>query len=129
MCPSEVVRRKLSGLSKIAGAGDVAGGEYAIAVYRVEIGDRETFGKPGARFRFRDQVAVVCTLRHYSNWRIGLDLDNTLISYDRSFCSAAIERSLVPADFVGSKRDVRDRVRLLPAGELQWQRLQAHVYG
>jgi hypothetical protein len=61
--------------------------------------------------------------------RIGLDLDNTLISYDRLFFDAAVERRFVPLDFVGTKRDIRDYVRLLPGGEVEWQRLQAHVYG
>jgi hypothetical protein len=61
--------------------------------------------------------------------RIGLDFDNTLIDYDRVFVEAARERGLVPRDFAGSKRAVRDAIRLLPDGELTWQRLQGHVYG
>jgi|GEM_PF-412109 len=68
-------------------------------------------------------------LRPSSHLRIGLDLDNTLISYDRLFFDSAVERRFVPLDFVGSKRDIRDHVRLLPDGESEWQRLQAHVYG
>jgi hypothetical protein len=67
--------------------------------------------------------------RHYSDWRIGLDLDNTLISYDRVFYDIAMERGFLPSDFLGTKRDIRDHVRRLPDGELEWQRLQAHVYG
>ena len=58
-----------------------------------------------------------------------VDLDNTLISYDRIFYETAVERQFVPAGFAGAKREIRDRVRLLPEGELKWQRLQAHVYG
>src|SRR5580700_7790646 len=61
--------------------------------------------------------------------RIGIDFDNTLIDYDRVFVEAARERGLVPRDFAGSKRAVRDAIRLLPDGELTWQRLQGHVYG
>jgi hypothetical protein len=61
--------------------------------------------------------------------RIGLDFDNTLIDYDRVFVEAARERGLVPRDFAGPKRAVRDAIRLLPDGELTWQRLQGHVYG
>jgi len=61
--------------------------------------------------------------------RIGIDFDNTLIDYDRVFLTAARELGLVAADFVGSKRAVRDAIRLLPDGELTWQRLQGHVYG
>jgi len=61
--------------------------------------------------------------------RIGTDFDNTLIDYDRVFLGAARERGLVAGDFRGSKREVRDAIRLLPDGELAWQRLQGHVYG
>jgi hypothetical protein len=35
----------------------------------------------------------------------------------------------LPAGFRGTKQAVRDAVRLLPDGELAWQRLQGHVYG
>jgi hypothetical protein len=61
--------------------------------------------------------------------RIGIDFDNTLIDYDAVFGAAARERGLVAPDFCGSKRAVRDAIRLLPEGELAWQRLQGHVYG
>lgn len=60
---------------------------------------------------------------------IGLDFDNTLIDYDRVFLLAAQKRNLVGADFTGSKRSVRDAIRLLPDGEVTWQRLQGYVYG
>ncbi|HEX4504292.1 MAG TPA: hypothetical protein VH722_01070 [Alphaproteobacteria bacterium] len=61
--------------------------------------------------------------------RIGIDFDNTIICYDAVFLSAAIARGLVPGDFTGGKRAVRDAIRLLSDGELTWQRLQGHVYG
>lgn len=61
--------------------------------------------------------------------RIGIDFDNTIICYDAVFVAAAIDRGLVPGDFTGTKRSVRDAIRLLPDGELNWQRLQGHVYG
>jgi hypothetical protein len=61
--------------------------------------------------------------------RIGIDFDNTLIDYDRVFLAAAQQRGLVSQDFAGSKRAVRDAIRLLPDGELAWQRLQGFVYG
>ncbi|HEV2188555.1 MAG TPA: hypothetical protein VGR70_15200 [Stellaceae bacterium] len=61
--------------------------------------------------------------------RIGIDFDNTLVDYDRVFLEAARERGLVPRDFTGSKKAVRDAIRLLPDGESVWQRLQGHVYG
>jgi len=61
--------------------------------------------------------------------RIGIDFDNTLIDYDRVFLEAARARGLVPGDFAGAKRAVRDAIRLLPDGEPIWQRLQGYVYG
>jgi len=60
---------------------------------------------------------------------VGIDLDNTIISYDRLFLQEARLRDLVPGDFVGTKREIRDRIRQLPNGEVEWQRLQAHGYG
>lgn len=61
--------------------------------------------------------------------RIGIDFDNTLISYDAVFIAAAKDRGLLPNDFVGTKRMVRDAIRRLPNGELSWQALQGYVYG
>jgi hypothetical protein len=61
--------------------------------------------------------------------RIGVDFDNTLISYDEVFRAAARERGLLGSGFAGNKQAVRDAIRSLPDGELAWQRLQGHVYG
>src|SRR5438105_1181227 len=61
--------------------------------------------------------------------RIGIDFDNTLIDYDGVFVAAARERGLIGPEIPGSKRAVRDAIRLLPDGELTWQRLQGYVYG
>ena len=61
--------------------------------------------------------------------RIGLDFDNTIICFDEVFRQAAKQRGLLPADFSGSKRQVRDAIQLLPEGELKWQALQGYVYG
>jgi hypothetical protein len=61
--------------------------------------------------------------------RIGLDFDNTIITYDDVFLSMARERDLVSADFRGRKQTIRDSIRLLPDGELSWQQLQGQVYG
>jgi hypothetical protein len=63
------------------------------------------------------------------DWVVGIDLDNTIISYDRVFLQEARLRGFVSGDFVGTKREIRDRLRLLPGGEIEWQRLQARVYG
>ncbi|MDA8231401.1 MAG: hypothetical protein M0006_08680 [Magnetospirillum sp.] len=60
--------------------------------------------------------------------RIGIDLDNTLIGYDRLFLRIARDWNLVPADFSGGKTGVRDAVRET-SGESAWMRLQAEAYG
>jgi hypothetical protein len=61
--------------------------------------------------------------------RIGLDFDNTIITYDAVFLAAARKSGLVAADFIGGKQAIRDTIRLLPDGELSWQKLQGQVYG
>ena len=61
--------------------------------------------------------------------RIGIDFDNTIITYDDVFCATAKRCGLINADFIGRKQAVRDAIRLLPDGELAWQRLQGQVYG
>lgn len=61
--------------------------------------------------------------------RIGIDLDNTIINYDGAFHSIAQASGLIPAHFSGSKQELRDIIRMLPDGEMQWQRLQGAVYG
>jgi hypothetical protein len=60
---------------------------------------------------------------------IGIDFDNTLVSYDELMYRAAVERGLVGADVGIGKRAVRDRIRLGAGGEIEWQKLQALVYG
>jgi hypothetical protein len=64
-----------------------------------------------------------------SGLRIGIDFDNTIITYDDVFRSAAKQGGLINSDFSGSKQAVRDAIRLLPDGELAWRRLQGQVYG
>jgi hypothetical protein len=61
--------------------------------------------------------------------RIGLDFDNTVITYDDVFLSMAREQGLVEAGIAGRKQAIRDAIRLLPDGELSWQKLQGRVYG
>ena len=61
--------------------------------------------------------------------RIGIDFDNTIISYQQAFLDAAAAGRLLPEGFVGTKQAVRDRIRLLPDGEHEWMRLQGFVYG
>jgi hypothetical protein len=61
--------------------------------------------------------------------RIGIDFDNTIIAYDQVFCAKAKSQGLLESGFIGGKQAVRDAIRLLPDGELAWQRLQGQVYG
>jgi hypothetical protein len=61
--------------------------------------------------------------------RIGIDFDNTIITYDAVFLAAARERGLIGDDFTAGKQVVRDFIRTLPDGERAWQRLQGYVYG
>jgi hypothetical protein len=61
--------------------------------------------------------------------RIGVDFDNTLISYDDVFVSYAAAEGIVIGGAARSKREVRDAIRALPDGETRWQALQGRVYG
>lgn len=61
--------------------------------------------------------------------RIGIDFDNTLAGYDPLFARVAQEWGFLPSGFSGRKKEVRDAVRRLDAGESLWMRLQAEVYG
>jgi|SRR3989338_776763 len=58
---------------------------------------------------------------------IGIDLDNTIINYDRAFLAAA--KTLKMADRAWNKKQLRNKVRQLPEGEAKWQALQKEVYG
>jgi hypothetical protein len=60
---------------------------------------------------------------------VGIDFDNTLADYDALFRELAAERSLVTAPATMTKRELRDAVRTLPDGEVEWQKLQALAYG
>ena len=59
----------------------------------------------------------------------GVDFDNTIVSYDDVLASIARQRGLVDASEAGSKRKIRDRIRQLPEGEIEWQKCQALIYG
>lgn len=59
---------------------------------------------------------------------IGIDFDNTTISYDGVFYRAALERGLIPTSTQTDKTSVRDALR--EAGrEDDWTELQGVVYG
>lgn len=60
--------------------------------------------------------------------RIGLDFDNTIVSYDALFHSVAVEQELIPSDTPISKLAVRDHLRRLGQNQT-WTELQGYVYG
>ncbi len=60
---------------------------------------------------------------------IGIDLDNTIISYDYGCHLLAVDRGWLPATTPVDKRIVRDALRLQPDGEMRWRELQAMLYG
>jgi hypothetical protein len=62
-------------------------------------------------------------------WVIGIDFDNTIVSYDSLFYQIALEQQLIGISTNPGKKVIRDMIRLLPDGENRWQELQALVYG
>ncbi len=60
---------------------------------------------------------------------IGLDFDNTLVNYDDLIYSIARERNLIRDDLARNKKDIRDSIRRLEGGEIEWQYVQGVVYG
>ena len=59
----------------------------------------------------------------------GIDFDNTIVTYDELLTTIARERGLIDAAHVQTKRSLRDRIRELPDGEIEWQKCQALLYG
>jgi hypothetical protein len=60
---------------------------------------------------------------------IGVDLDNTIASYDEVLFDTALELKLIEPSKPKGKKMIRDAVRRLPDGEIIWQKLQAEIYG
>lgn len=61
--------------------------------------------------------------------RIGIDFDNTVISYDEVFHRLAVEAGLLSPDAPKRQKAVREAARQSPGGDLAWQRLQGQAYG
>lgn len=59
---------------------------------------------------------------------LGIDFDNTLVSYDDLFCEIASERGFTFPESTSTKEEVRDHIRSLGREE-EWTLLQGHVYG
>jgi hypothetical protein len=60
---------------------------------------------------------------------VGIDFDNTIVSYDRLMRDIAAEWGVVAPDSTMRKREIRDTMRARPNGEHLWQQLQADAYG
>jgi len=59
---------------------------------------------------------------------LGLDFDNTLISYDVLFRKVALEQGLIPQETEANKNAVRNYLREVNR-EDEWTKLQGEVYG
>ena len=60
--------------------------------------------------------------------RIGLDFDNTIVSYDVLFYQVALEQGLIPPNIHVNKVAVRDHLRSVDK-EAIWTEMQGYVYG
>jgi hypothetical protein len=60
--------------------------------------------------------------------RIGLDFDNTIVSYDALFYKVARERNMLPQEILIGKVAVRNYLRSV-GQEDAWTELQGYVYG
>lgn len=63
------------------------------------------------------------------NINLGIDFDNTLVNYDNVIYQKALQLRLITPDMERNKKNIRDRIRKLPDGEIKWQELQAFIYG
>jgi len=61
--------------------------------------------------------------------RIGIDLDNTIINYERAFLRQARDLNLIPIDWHGSKIELRNFLNAGDPSEYNWQKIQGIVYG
>jgi hypothetical protein len=68
-------------------------------------------------------------MRRFEQSVIGVDFDNTIVTYDDLMYRIALERGLIPADTARNKKHIRDTIRSIPNGESEWQMVQAIAYG
>ena len=61
--------------------------------------------------------------------KIGIDLDNTIISYDIAFQVAASNRGLINSGYKYTKQEISEEIKNRENGEIEWQKLQGYVYG
>lgn len=60
--------------------------------------------------------------------RIGIDFDNTIVSYDGIFHKVALEQGVVPPETPVNKVSVRDHLRRTGMEDI-WTEMQGYVYG
>lgn len=60
--------------------------------------------------------------------RIGIDFDNTIVSYDALFHKVAVEQAAAPPDCARTKLAVRNHLRAIGKEDL-WTEMQGYVYG
>lgn len=60
--------------------------------------------------------------------RVGIDFDNTIVSYDALFHRVAFERGLIPVDLPPTKLSVRDHLRETGREDI-WTEMQGYIYG
>ncbi len=63
------------------------------------------------------------------NITLGVDFDNTIVACGELFHRLAVDRGIIAAAIAQDKTSVRDAVRQREGGEIEWQELQALVYG
>jgi hypothetical protein len=60
---------------------------------------------------------------------IGIDLDNTIINFDRLIFSVSYDLQYIDKNIPRNKTAIRDRIWTLPDGDFKWQKVQSIVYG
>src|ERR1700759_3489167 len=60
--------------------------------------------------------------------RIGIDFDNTIVSYDKLFHKVALEQRVIPTDTAVNKVAVRNHLRKIGKEDV-WTEMQGYVYG
>jgi hypothetical protein len=64
------------------------------------------------------------------SFHLGLDLDNTIISYDKAFVDVGTELGMLPAGHrLATKDEVKSDLFVRSGDELKWMELQGQVYG
>lgn len=59
---------------------------------------------------------------------LGLDFDNTIVSYDDLIFDTALDWGWIPGDMTRNKKTIRDHIRVTQ-DDIAWQKLQAYIYG